>query len=211
MTTSRALRKNGEVPDLRDRKRLRTQASLYECAVELIAAKGYENVSVDEICQRAEVGRATFFRYFGTKAGLMIEFERRIAADIADRISAPDMSLEDKLDAVGRGIAGAWSGAHPNLRALGLDYLSSTAVRDMELIAAGITQITRAIFQSGLDSGELRTSATADFLASLYVTGMRMGVYHAFESGSRSIRADSTQVVRQIFLDGIRNREPGKA
>src|SRR5690606_24730285 len=121
---SRPKTATGHAPaSLRDRKRLRAQSLIYDCAVDLIVERGYDSVSVDEICQRAEVGRATFFRYFGSKAGLMIEFDRRVVLDIQRRIAQADMSVVDQLAAVRLAMTGAWSEAHPNLAALGLDYL----------------------------------------------------------------------------------------
>lgn len=208
MTVDRVGKPGGE-SDLRERKRLRTQAALFDCAALLIAEKGYDNVSVEEICARAEVGRATFFRYFGAKSGLMIEFERRIAEDVRSRIGAPDMSIEDKLDAISAAVIGAWSSAHPNLRALGLDYLSSTAVRDMEAVAVGIRDLAREILQAGIDSGELRSLTSAGYIASVYVMAVRMSIYQAIEADRRGLRTDAIQMVRRLFLDGLRSDPAG--
>ena len=42
---------------------------------------------MDDICVRAQVGRATFFRFYGTKAGLLAEFNRRLAELALDFIA----------------------------------------------------------------------------------------------------------------------------
>lgn len=192
---------------MRDRKRLKTQSKLYDCAVELIIQKGYDQVSVDEICLHADVGRATFFRYFGSKSGLMIEFDRRIVADIEERTARSDMSTESLLDIVQSAIASAWLDTHPNLRALGLDYLSSTAISDLHVVAADITGIAKAIFQRGIDSGELKSDLPAELLASIYVTSIRMGIYRSLGRGQRTRIPNATRLVLDFFMNGL-NKTP---
>ncbi len=59
-------REAGRAP-LRVRKRNRTRRDLQRAAIDLVEANGYPATSVDEICDRAEVSRSTFFRYFGSK------------------------------------------------------------------------------------------------------------------------------------------------
>ncbi|WP_024806567.1 TetR/AcrR family transcriptional regulator [Nocardia sp. BMG51109] len=54
-------------PSLRERKQRRVRQAIVEAAHELFAERGYGAVTVTDIAARAEVGRATFFRYFGDK------------------------------------------------------------------------------------------------------------------------------------------------
>lgn len=52
---------------LTDRKRRRAKEAIRRAALELFNERGFDAVSVTDIAQRAEVGRTTFFRYFGDK------------------------------------------------------------------------------------------------------------------------------------------------
>jgi AcrR family transcriptional regulator len=52
---------------LRARKRDRTRRRIAEAAVELVSEHGIAATTVEQIAGRAEVGRATFFRYFESK------------------------------------------------------------------------------------------------------------------------------------------------
>jgi len=65
-------------PSLRERKRARVRKDLQRAAIRLVEAHGYNAVSVDDICDAAEVSRSTFFRYYGTKAAV---FEADLIAD----------------------------------------------------------------------------------------------------------------------------------
>lgn len=49
------------------RKRRRAKEAIRQAALDLFSERGFDAVSVTDIAERAEVGRTTFFRYFGDK------------------------------------------------------------------------------------------------------------------------------------------------
>jgi AcrR family transcriptional regulator len=88
-------------PGLRERKKERTRQLLSETARRLFSERGFENVSVAEVAQAAEVSPATVFNYFATKedlvyAGLEV-FESQLLEAIGRRSRG-----ESVLDAFGR-------------------------------------------------------------------------------------------------------------
>lgn len=92
---------NGELP-LRERKRRRTEERILACAYELFAERGFARVSVEDIAARAEVGRTTFFRYFGDKAEVVFGTENAIAPLIADLPDLRGADLAEVLAALRR-------------------------------------------------------------------------------------------------------------
>ncbi|MFK4762640.1 TetR family transcriptional regulator [Microbacterium sp. ZW T5_45] len=55
------------VPDLRERRRLQTYASISDVAIELFERSGVDGTTVEQIADAAGVSPRTFFRYFRTK------------------------------------------------------------------------------------------------------------------------------------------------
>jgi len=55
-----------------DRRVVRTRALLQDALVALMVEKGYEAITVQEIIDRANVGRATFYAHFADKRSLLV-------------------------------------------------------------------------------------------------------------------------------------------
>ncbi|MFE3686204.1 TetR/AcrR family transcriptional regulator [Streptomyces sp. NPDC059095] len=65
----------------RERNKQRVRERLYLAAVELFVEKGYGRTSIDEIAERADVARGTFFNYFQRKEDIITAWgERRRAS-----------------------------------------------------------------------------------------------------------------------------------
>jgi AcrR family transcriptional regulator len=82
---------------LRSRKKDKTRLALEDAALDLFAEKGFDAATVDEITQRAEVSKATFFRYFASKADVVfgvesLHLEALQAAIVARPKNEPDLS-----------------------------------------------------------------------------------------------------------------------
>jgi AcrR family transcriptional regulator len=57
----------------RERKKLETRQGLLEAAYLLFREKGYDETTVEEITERADVAKGTFFNYFPSKQALLGE------------------------------------------------------------------------------------------------------------------------------------------
>jgi AcrR family transcriptional regulator len=60
-------------PGLRERKAARTREAISRVAIELFCERGFDAVTMSEIADAAEVGRATLFAYYPTKDALVID------------------------------------------------------------------------------------------------------------------------------------------
>ena len=48
---------------------------LKEILIDLCAKKGYQTVTIGDICEKAETYRSTFYRYYDTKDDMLREIE----------------------------------------------------------------------------------------------------------------------------------------
>lgn len=62
-----------EPPNSGDRRVQRTRRALREALVELTLERGWDAVSVQQICDRADIGRSTFYNHFGDKEDLLVD------------------------------------------------------------------------------------------------------------------------------------------
>jgi AcrR family transcriptional regulator len=89
------------VAGLRERKKAQTRKRLADTAFTLFRERGFENVTVAEIADAAEVAVSTLFAYFPCKEALVFdaedEYERALTAAVRDR--APGTSMLDALEA----------------------------------------------------------------------------------------------------------------
>jgi AcrR family transcriptional regulator len=82
-----------------------TRRRLQEQAVRLFAAKGYDNVTVEEISKAVGVSHMTFFRHFPTKVSVLIDDPYDPV--IGEMVARTDPALPP-LERVRRGILESW-------------------------------------------------------------------------------------------------------
>lgn len=76
----------------RERKKAESKERILKVARRLFQAKGFDAASVEEIAERADISKSTFFNYFDSKESLLYH----IAIDEIEKIEA---FIEEKLDA----------------------------------------------------------------------------------------------------------------
>lgn len=57
---------------LRYRKKLKARLTVERAALELVIERGYDGVTVEDICARTEISKKTFFNYFPSKAAVIM-------------------------------------------------------------------------------------------------------------------------------------------
>lgn len=72
---------------LRERKKLRTRATLIETAAELCERQGFDKTTVEQIAAAADVSPRTFSRYFPTKEAVIFAIIEDTAAFVADELA----------------------------------------------------------------------------------------------------------------------------
>ena len=73
------------VNDAIDRRILRTRAMLQHALTSLILKRGYEAITIQDICDAANVGRSTFYAHYTSKDDLKRSGFERLRKELVDR------------------------------------------------------------------------------------------------------------------------------
>ncbi|MFN2537177.1 MAG: TetR family transcriptional regulator [Mycobacteriales bacterium] len=82
---------------LRDRKRADNRLTTIDAAYELFAERGYDVVTVADICATAGIARRTFFRYFDSKVAVLDEPLQQMTDRVVSSIAASDCADDGQV------------------------------------------------------------------------------------------------------------------
>jgi AcrR family transcriptional regulator len=95
---------------LRSLKKVKTRLAIEDAALDLFEERGFEATTVEQIAERAEVSTTTFFRYYPTKAEIVLnDYTHQLPALRQAIVERPE--AESDLTAVRCAVESAWVGA----------------------------------------------------------------------------------------------------
>ena len=189
MDESAATSASAAVPaDGRSMRRQDNAQRLYDAADELLTSTGFDDVSVDEICERAGVGRATFFRIYGSKSGLLREFNRRLADDAERRLDALGAAdVRAALGQVADAIVDAWRDAGPGHLGMPRTFVQSLPHADPHDAHPELFGLVHTIVIAGIERGELPDTVPSGLAASLALTHLTAPIAYTLSGRSADI------------------------
>lgn len=150
---------------LRDRSKRRAMQAIQAAAIELVEARGYDAVSVEEIAMLAEVSPRSVYRHFETKEGVFLwdEGDLPLLEEVAARLAIVP-PLEAVRLAVHELFDGRFDADRPGmLRRIRLIYsvpaLEAAAQRQIDQFRRALASILAS--STGSDAGELRIQVVA--------------------------------------------------
>jgi AcrR family transcriptional regulator len=143
-------------------------AAILRAAVELCAEEGFEGTTVEAVANRAGVGKATVYRRYPNRVGLVLAVATEVCRRVVDDVDTGSV-LED-LRLVAHGIARNLE-SHPTCAVLA--QIASGAARHPELRAAQrrFVATRRAVaieaIRRGIARGELRSDTDPELMTDL--------------------------------------------
>lgn len=77
---------------VKDRRVRRTRRALREAMLDLMAEKGYDKVTIEELTDRADIGRTTFYLHYSAKQDLLLEQFGELLDQLVDQLSQVPLS-----------------------------------------------------------------------------------------------------------------------
>lgn len=163
-------------PGRRERKKLEVRRRIFQAAFDLFLEQGFEATTVEQIADRADVGKGTVFNYFPRKTSILAA----VADDWTSR-------LTDEL-----GPVGSWRGSTRHLLERAFRFLADLGVQNPALSRLAfaeslrhmggaptterlteeapvrqLLEITRALLRRGQEVGEIRRGVEIEYAAML--------------------------------------------
>ncbi len=166
----------GPRPTLRERKKQRTREALVDTALNLFTQRDFDSVTLDELCDRVEVSKRTFFRTFASKEEVaMAPYEdmwRVFIDELGTQVVAEQPILQVLQDAVLAAMrtmnTGDWAhrllsctrlaGRTPAIEAHCLYFCGVTVRAALDVLHRGF----------GLDPHDLRARLALDILVAAF-------------------------------------------
>jgi AcrR family transcriptional regulator len=96
--------KNGIMPRA-VRKRARTRGELVAAAEQLVAKRGLDAISIDEITEAADVAKGTFYTHFADKGDLPAAIATPIRIELEEKITAANEGVDDAAVRMANGLS----------------------------------------------------------------------------------------------------------
>jgi AcrR family transcriptional regulator len=190
----------------RQRRADETRLRLFRAALQLFAARGFNNVTVGEITEAADLGKGTFFNYFETKdhvLGVMAEIQMGVIRDSAPAFAEAKKSVHSLLHRLALRLAEE-PGRSPELaRAVISSFLASPVVRG--LVEAQLVEGRRLIaayMEQGQQRSEIDPALTKELLAMQFQQAM-MGTILLWSLESRPTLAERIEESFQHFWRAV--------
>ncbi|MFI5952989.1 TetR/AcrR family transcriptional regulator [Cryptosporangium sp. NPDC051539] len=152
-------------PDRRTRGRVRRRDAVYAAAIGLFVERGYDNTTMDEIAERADVARATVFNHFQRKAAFLDEWSSRRRDRALGAVRAEEHhALREVLQRYMVELGNLSSATRPETVAL-----MGAAVHNTNVL--GDPPLAHEIAKLLTDSGELAESVDPELAGLLLATG----------------------------------------
>jgi AcrR family transcriptional regulator len=158
-------------PDLsrRERRSAELRERLFRSAIALFASKGYNETTVEDITEAADVGKGTFFNYFPSKEHILTAFAEMQLAKLESVVREAKLSDQPMPDVLRGLILRMTEEPIRNpaiIRALLQGNLSSVPVRNaMVRIHERNRALIGQLIQHGQQRGEIRSDVPAEELA----------------------------------------------
>ncbi|MFC8450006.1 TetR/AcrR family transcriptional regulator [Kitasatospora sp. NPDC057223] len=168
----------------RERNKLRVRERLYTAALTLFTEQGYDETSIDEIAERADVARGTFFNYFQRKEDLLGTWGEMRRDQLRDSLAADALgagATRTRLQACMRALGKMNDEDQKETRAVlmawvraGRPLLEEPYLAELfsELVADGVV---RGEFREGTDADRVGHALRDLYLGTLYRWCMQPG------------------------------------
>jgi len=195
----------------RERKKRETRRRIYSAAFELFLEKGYHETTVEEIAERADVGKGTVFNYFPHKAAFLPAIIEHWVNRIVDEMGPAEEwkgTTRGKLEQLFSFFANLSAQSPTLFRMAFVEHLRSMPDEDGRLKATAPMQefqsMIGVVLRQGQDAGDVRADVNATHAAALVESALfKTLVVWLMEGGTLDELRNEMSAKLDIVFNGI--------
>lgn len=186
----------------RDRKKQETRWRIFNAAMALMKKNGFDAVTIEDICETADVSNPLFFHHFSNKGALVRIYLDCLKADIAQELtSASNASSREKLDIINREVTKSSKNSVAFTPQLLAEMLRGEDRLDMEHVDTGITGALTQIIADGQANGEFSKAWHPEVVA---VSLVGAWLLLPLAQQGKSFPKKSYEEVLELIMAGLR-------
>lgn len=157
----------------------RSKRKIFSVAIQLFIRKGYDNVTVDEIVEQAQVAKGTFYIYFPTKAALiayLFSDYDYLYTDFYEELDKNEPAQDQLLSMVRKVLAVTKNDIGYDLTRIAYQYQLENHIDSTDLNRP-LYAILTAIIAEGQQTGQFNQAMEPEFYSQLLVRNLRGLIY----------------------------------
>jgi len=193
----------------RERKKERTRAEIYQAAMNLFLRRGFDAVTIEDICEAADVARATFFLHFPAKDSLLVEYGRRVNEDLAAMLREHSGTATAALRAAFSMLA-SMAARHPDVVRLVVRevIIRPPLFSHQDEQAEDLAMLLAAVVRRGQATGEFRRRVEPTVAALAACASFFAFIYEWVRRGSQFDLEAGVAAALDVILLGLSDRRP---
>lgn len=201
-------------PPRRERERLAQRQDILDAAIELFSKKGYSNVSMHEIAERAEFAIGTLYKFFVSKEDLYKALLREQAYKFHDAVSKAITEPEQEIEKLRNFVKVKGEVFRANAAMIRL-YFAEThgagfnvmAGLDSEIreLHSKTMQALTAVFQRGIEKNQFKRIADPYYLAVALESFINAFLFLWLEDPERHPYPEDPDLILNILFKGLIN------
>lgn len=195
-----------------ERKKKETRQKIVKVAMELFQRQGFNNTTMEQIAEEADVARKTLYNHFPVKEAIVDDYVRGISKESTQEAfetlqNLPDTRsrLLDTLDKVYE-----WVEINPEIIGISLGYRLKNMYQGAGYSSGGSQSLIAEIISLGQQAGEIRQDIEAKLLVKQLDVLRGVVVLDWLNDSSKvELRKEMAKLV-DLFLDGARSKKGAK-
>jgi AcrR family transcriptional regulator len=194
-----------------DRRVIRTREALRTALLALISEKDYEEITVEEITERANVGRATFYLHYKAKEDLLLEEFHEISGKKALELAQTPLTawLGSLIGNKGNStpLHQIFQHIYTNAEFYKLLLHNSQSGQVIERVQQLSKEATLIFIHKLIDSGhiEIKEDVSLDFFAAFFSGSLTSTVAWWLEKDLQLTPEEMTKMFRRLIFGGVRD------